>query len=49
MTATWNAYPDRLNFETTGEMLRFIEKHPEILVMYKPVEQAEECREAKCA
>ena len=42
MTATWLEHPERLEFETTGEMLRFIEQHPEVLIMYRPADREEE-------
>jgi len=38
MTATWNTYPDTLKFKTAGEMCRFIEKHPEVLMLYRSTE-----------
>lgn len=49
MIATINEYPETLKFETAGEMCRFIEKHPAVLVMYRPADTAEARKECLCA
>ncbi len=44
-TTTWPTYPEKLKFDSTREMLSFIEKHPEVLLFYRSVVPSDEERQ----